>query len=39
MIKYKKASPKIYFINLTLLATHEIDSAFWHEWHLFKSKG
>jgi hypothetical protein len=26
----------IYFINLILLINHEIDSAYWKEWKLFK---
>lgn len=30
---------KIYLINLALLITHEIDSAFWHEWELFHLPG
>jgi hypothetical protein len=29
----------IYLINLTLLITHEIDSAFWKEWELFGMPG
>jgi len=39
MTKYKKVAVKLYLINLALLATHEIDSAFWHEWNLFKLPG
>ena len=31
--------PKLYLINLALLITHEIDSAFWHEWNLFHLPG
>ncbi|MCG6959068.1 hypothetical protein LJE82_04155 [bacterium BMS3Abin03] len=30
---------KLYVINFTLLITHEIDSAFWHEWNLFGIPG
>ena len=30
---------KIYLINFALLITHEIDSAFWHEWELFGLPG
>lgn len=30
---------KIYILNLALLITHEIDSAFWHEWDLFRLPG
>lgn len=29
----------IYIANLALLATHEVDSAFWHEWRLFGLPG
>jgi Family of unknown function (DUF6713) len=29
----------LYLVNATLLATHEIDSAFWHEWQLFRLPG
>jgi len=30
---------KLYVINFALLITHEIDSAFWHEWDLFGIPG
>ncbi len=29
----------LYLVNATLLAAHEIDSAFWHEWKLFRLPG
>lgn len=29
----------IYLINSTFLINHEIDSAYWKEWNLFKIKG
>ncbi len=29
----------LYLLNLALLFTHEIDSAFWHEWDLFGLPG
>ena len=29
----------LYLVNFALLATHEIDSAYWHEWDLFKIPG
>lgn len=29
----------LYELNLALLITHEIDSAFWHEWELFRMPG
>ena len=38
-MKHKSIAVKIYLINLALLATHEIDSAFWHEWKLFNLPG
>ena len=30
---------RLYLLNLTLLATHEIDSAYWHEWEMFRLPG
>jgi hypothetical protein len=29
----------IYLVNSTLLITHEIDSAYWKEWELFRLPG
>lgn len=29
----------LYVVTLTLLAAHEIDSAYWHEWALFGLPG
>jgi hypothetical protein len=29
----------LYLINTALLATHEIDSGYWHEWELFHLPG
>jgi hypothetical protein len=29
----------LYLVNTALLATHEIDSAYWHEWTLFHLPG
>jgi Family of unknown function (DUF6713) len=29
----------LYLINSIFLINHEIDSAYWHEWNLFKIKG
>jgi ABC-type Fe3+-siderophore transport system permease subunit len=29
----------LYIINSLFLINHEIDSAYWHEWNLFKIKG
>ena len=34
-----KVLTKVYLSNLALLITHEIDSAFWHEWDLFQLPG
>ena len=39
MGKLKKFVTRIYLINLGVLATHEIDSAYWHEWNLFYIPG
>jgi hypothetical protein len=39
VIRSRKTAAKLYLINLALLATHEIDSAFWHEWKLFGLPG
>ena len=39
MTKHKRIAVKLYLLNLALLATHEIDSAFWHEWNLFNIPG
>lgn len=29
----------LYFVNAILLIVHEIDSAYWKEWELFKLRG
>jgi hypothetical protein len=29
----------VYIVNAMLLINHEIDSAYWHEWELFKLPG
>ena len=29
----------LYMVNAVLLITHEIDSAYWKEWRLFKLRG
>ncbi len=29
----------LYIVNAVLLIVHEIDSAYWHEWKLFKLPG
>jgi len=30
---------RLYLLNTALLVTHEIDSAYWHEWTLFHLPG
>ena len=35
----QKYAINLYIINLALLITHEIDSAYWHEWNLFNLPG
>ena len=35
----KNYLPILYIANFALLITHEIDSAFWHEWNLFGIPG
>lgn len=34
-----KTVAQLYLLNSALLATHEIDSAYWHEWELFYLPG
>ncbi len=36
---FKRWSTHLYLINLALLITHEIDSAYWQEWDLFGLPG
>ncbi len=35
----RNLSVSLYIINLALLATHQADAAFWHEWELFGIAG
>jgi cytochrome c oxidase subunit IV len=35
----KNKNTSLYLLNLALLITHEIDSAFWKEWELFGMQG
>jgi hypothetical protein len=35
----KSWNMNLYLLNLALLITHEIDSAFWKEWNLFGLSG
>jgi hypothetical protein len=30
---------KLLFLNISLLITHQIDAAYWHEWEMFKMPG
>lgn len=43
MVKYKIQPRSIqlwlYLLNAAVLITHEIDSAYWHEWQLFGLPG
>ena len=41
MLKVTKSArvAQLYMLNLALLATHEIDSAYWHEWEMFHLPG
>ncbi|MDH3276269.1 MAG: hypothetical protein OEM99_17200 [Gammaproteobacteria bacterium] len=34
-----KRASQLYLLNTALLATHEIDSAYWQEWQLFRLPG
>ena len=38
-MSFQKLAVKLYLTNLALLTTHEIDSAYWHEWNLFNLPG
>ena len=41
-MKYRNSktwNTNLYLLNLALLITHEIDSAFWKEWNLFGLPG
>ncbi|PIG91819.1 DUF6713 family protein [Gloeocapsopsis sp. IPPAS B-1203] len=29
----------LYLVNATILITHQIDAAYWHEWDLFRMPG
>ncbi len=35
----RRKAEALFVLNLALLATHEIDSAYWHEWALFGLPG
>ena len=36
---YPRTLRWLYVLNLGVLATHEIDSAYWHEWEIFLLPG
>jgi hypothetical protein len=38
-VNLKRIAVYLYITNLSLLITHEIDSAYWHEWKLFNLPG
>ena len=38
MTSHQKAET-LYVVNYALLATHEVDSAYWHEWTMFGLPG
>jgi len=33
------AARRLYLVNLALLATHQVDAAYWHEWDVFGVPG
>lgn len=35
----RRKAVMLFVLNLALLATHEIDSAYWHEWTMFGLPG
>ena len=35
----KELAVWLYVVNLSLLGVHEIDSAYWHEWEMFRLPG
>ena len=39
MTPYRNRAAWLYLGNAGVLATHEIDSAYWHEWELFHLPG
>ena len=39
MKKCRELAVWLYIINLSLLGVHEIDSAYWHEWEMFRLPG
>jgi uncharacterized membrane protein len=39
MMRTKELAANLYLANAVVLITHEIDSAYWHEWELFNLPG
>jgi hypothetical protein len=39
MKRTKELATNLYLANAVVLITHEIDSAYWHEWELFRLPG
>jgi len=39
MLRLRTLATWLYLTNLALLTVHEIDSAYWHEWRLFRLPG
>ena len=39
MMRSKELAAKLYLANAVVLITHEIDSAYWHEWELLQLPG
>jgi len=38
-MRAKRWAVRLFILNLALLGTHEIDSAYWHEWTMFRLPG
>jgi hypothetical protein len=35
----KRTTVSLYVLELSLLATHQVDAAYWHEWDVFGVRG
>ena len=35
----QRATSSLYLLQLALLATHQVDAAYWHEWDVFGVPG
>jgi hypothetical protein len=38
-VKIHQIHSWLYLLNATILLTHQIDAAYWHEWELFRMPG